>query len=338
MTIHWGVTKEELDAGLEELTTMQIPLSESKDDETLLHFLACKKIYLDSPDRNTLFSRLVNPDLAGSEKESYMQAKKRLRLLIGKEGDLVSATLPKDVQSFEAFVALNPTWEDPSNSFVCHRDDPDLKGTLVQRKQLSGLCYIHGPDVVQHYLVSKVLKEPAGMIDISKLIRHTFDSKDLGKYIFQDVGGSSQKMLEHILTPDSIVAAEATRYVDKARLLEVGPLLVSGFKVYNDFFEGDASSLSGKPKGDFRGLHAMVLIGVRVDDVSGVKKFLLQNWWPKKQFVEMDEIYLKCCGATLYYVETPQTHIPAAFPRTLSMFAEMEILDKDESLPNEWGW
>jgi hypothetical protein len=48
---------------------------------------------------------------------------------------------------------LYPAWK--PGSLVCHRDDPCYGGRLVrvQRVQRSGLCYIHTPDVLQHYLV-----------------------------------------------------------------------------------------------------------------------------------------------------------------------------------------
>jgi hypothetical protein len=61
------------------------------------------------------------------------------------------------------------------------------------------------------------------------------------------------------------------------------------------------------------GSHAMLLIGVRKDAVSPECRYLLQNWWHEKQFVEVTSEYLKHCQATLTYVranlqrlETPQ--------------------------------
>lgn len=35
--------------------------------------------------------------------------------------------------------------------------------------------------------------------------------------------------------------------------------------------------------------------------------------WIRKQYVEVSESYLEACGATVYFVETPQTHIPDGF-------------------------
>lgn len=56
----------------------------------------------------------------------------------------------------------------------------------------------------------------------------------------------------------------------------------------------------------------MVLIGTRVDSKLSCR-FLLQNWWEMKQFVEVDVDYLKKCGATLYFVNTAQTHVLHTF-------------------------
>ena len=74
-------------------------------------------------------------------------------------------------------------------------------------------------------------------------------------------------------------------------------------------------------------MHAMVLVGARKE--GGKHYFLLQNWWKQKQFVEVDVDCLKSRGATVYFVETPQTKIPKSFPQTHGIFAENEM-DKGE--------
>ena len=35
--------------------------------------------------------------------------------------------------------------------------------------------------------------------------------------------------------------------------------------------------------------------------------------WFHKQFVEISASYLEACGATVYFVKTPQTHVPTEF-------------------------
>ena len=49
------------------------------------------------------------------------------------------------------------------------------------------------------------------MIDISKLVRETFDKKLLQKQIFEDYRGSSRSMLEFILMEDSIIHTKSLK-------------------------------------------------------------------------------------------------------------------------------
>jgi hypothetical protein len=35
-------------------------------------------------------------------------------------------------------------------------------------------------------------------------------------------------------------------------------------------------------------------------------RYLLQNWWNSKPFVEVDAQYLESCGAVIHFVKTPQ--------------------------------
>ncbi len=72
-------------------------------------------------------------------------------------GDQIENEIPANVQTFQQFYLKHPEWNDASKSFVFHRDHELLSnktGVLEQRSQLSGLCYIHGPDMIQHYCVS----------------------------------------------------------------------------------------------------------------------------------------------------------------------------------------
>ncbi len=80
------------------------------------------------------------------------------------------------------------------------------------------------------------------------------------------------------------------------------------------------------------GHHAMVMVGARRDAASGQLFFLLQNWWPRKQFVEVDAAYLSACRALVYFVATPQPHMPAALPTLEGRWFETEMLDKPEAL------
>ena len=111
------------------------------------------------------------------------------------------------------------------------------ESVLVQRHQLSGLCYMHGPDALQHYIVSMATRRCAGMIDITRLIRRSFSAEQLRTHVFEDKGGSSQAVLELILVSGSETYSTDIDMITRERLERFGPCLVSGFKVHRDFFQ-----------------------------------------------------------------------------------------------------
>jgi len=247
-------------------------------------------------------------------------------------GDNTSNSIPKEVQSFQEFLDEFPDWKDKKSSFIFHRDHPNVKDedVLAQRVQKSGLCYIHAPDMVQHYVVSLTTKKNAGMIDISKMIHDTFSAQQLEEHIFNDKGGPSEIFLDGILQPNSTVLGCGYDQVD-ARLKQYGPLLICRFKVFEDFYNNDHFHHGANVATKFIGYHSMVLIGVRKES-NGKLYYLLQNWWPKKQFIEVDELYLKNCKPALFYVETPQYEIPTQFQTNSFRYAENNV-DKPESFP-----
>jgi hypothetical protein len=51
----------------------------------------------------------------------------------------------------------------------------------------------------------------------------------------------------------------------------------------------------------------MVLIGYRKH--GDQYRFLLQNWWKNKPYVEVDVEYLEACDASVLFVTTPQKNI-----------------------------
>jgi len=124
------------------------------------------------------------------------------------------------------------------------------------------------------------------------------------------------------------------------------------FKVYTGIREEGKVSFAGIPQGDFVGLHARVLVGVRLEtetftfgltntvrrswrgmgarvaplvDQRGQEKklyFLLQNWLKTKQFTEMDAEYFCNFSPLVTFVKTPQTSIPSNFCVTPGRFFE----------------
>lgn len=74
----------------------------------------------------------------------------------------------------------------------------------------------------------------------------------------------------------------------------------------------------------------MSLVGVR--DAERGREFMLQNWWADKQFVVVDEEYLRACGVQrVWFVTTPQTRLRDEVKRAL-IFVQRS-LETDVDVP-----
>jgi hypothetical protein len=125
-------------------------------DDNLRLFLYAKGIMQnkESATRKAEFDSLLNnPKNDG--------AKQRL-LRIVDFGEENADFSPGAETIFEKFVKDHPVWA--SNcSFVVFRDHPKLRlkpHAYIERFQLSGLCYMHAPVVLQHYLVAMTNDKP----------------------------------------------------------------------------------------------------------------------------------------------------------------------------------
>jgi hypothetical protein len=233
------------------------------------------------------------------------------------------------------------------SSFVFHRDHhatKDKQHVLKERVQLSGLCYIHAPVILQHYLVSmhpEVSQAPT--LDIPAYLRKHMHTQDLYNHIWYDSGGNSLNFLLKILHEKprdgvkSYPFGMLTEFEDIliARLKEFGPALVSNFKVHNSFTNTCGPYL-GSVTGVHLGNHSMVLIGVRTHG-DGSHHFLLQNWWVDMPYVEVDIPYLVSCSADFHFITVPQQQI-GIFDGSMADYAEnVEGIDCAEQYTREGG-
>jgi hypothetical protein len=76
-------------------------------------------------------------------------------------------------------------------------------------------------------------------------------------------------------------------------------------------------------------MHAMILIGYRYENHE--VRYLIQNWWKMKPFVEVDVSYLHSCHAITHFVETPQYEI-GNFQTNFHDHVECGMLDSPENL------
>ncbi|CAE7796968.1 unnamed protein product [Symbiodinium sp. KB8] len=288
----WNLSKEAIEAAAQLMLSDGQSLPTDLDERgIMLLFLYAKGISRQkaSAERRAEFAALLTPD----DNYHYEQSLQRLGRLV-LEGERSDSVLDK-CNSFTRFLDSVPAWQDNAASYVAFRDDPRISCGLLERVQLSGLCYMHAPIVLQAYLVAMHAGSQTGA---SKML-------DLADYI---------------------------RKHRTARELEFGPALVSGFVVTENFLEAKIHEHLGQDNSTEVGLHSMVLVGHRKE--SGQDRFLLQSWWSDKSFIEVDADYLAAQQASLVFVQAEQPDIPAQFSTNSARHVELEMTVK-ERLPME---
>jgi len=292
-----------------------------------IEFLKKKGVFdtLPEDERALKFSHLCNPELIKEPeaRTTYEKAQQRLLTLVSTDEEIHLTKVPDDVhlfseEEFPGYVKEN----------VYFLKNPKAKA----QRQNSGLCYMHAPAMLQHYKICESLpgeKRPP-MIDLLKFVKEHFTPGQLRQHLFEDRGRSSDEFLESILEPGTKFAHAG----HPAKLFQAyGPGLVSHFEVHEDFQDSTVHKHYGEPKGDLTGLHAMVLVGHRTDEL-GKQYYLLQNFWTGKQFVEVDKEYLENCNANIIFVTSPQKEISS--PVHYATYAALvEGIDRSEGYSME---
>ena len=137
-------------------------------------------------------------------------------------------------------------------------------------------------------------------------------SDELYEHIWNNKGGDSLAFLANILSEklnDDGVVSISSYLLRNANLDELllsnCTALVSGFNVAEEFICDDWQHLEKYHVEKFKGRHAMVLVGYR--NFEGKRRYLLQNWWKNKPYVEVDIDYMLRSGATIrFFEETDQ--------------------------------
>ena len=190
---------------------------------------------------------------------------------------------------------------------------------LILRKQNSGLCHLHAPIVLEHYLIAiSTHCEVCSSIDIGLYESDLLSGESLVELLVKNKSGNSQKTLKDICKlqehqtkryampdKDELPAAYAEICEKVFMRVRNEPALVSGFTVFPDFNDATKVSFVGLPNfGDSDEKHSMVLIGAR-KSTTGDYFFLLQNWWDTKYFVEVSGDCMYHCGAVITFVNVP---------------------------------
>ncbi|EPZ31551.1 hypothetical protein ROZALSC1DRAFT_30572 [Rozella allomycis CSF55] len=173
---------------------------------------------------------------------------------------------------------------------------------------------MHAPVVLQHYLVAMTNQQRIPMLDMVSYLRKKMPAKTLYNHIWENEGGSSLSFLKIILH-DKPMATEMEFFKGKnlltanlaSNLEDYGPALISNFQVSSQFKDMNQWQHLGKDDGKILGSHAMVLVGYRI--VNGQVRYLVQNWWKQKAYIEVDASYLANCDATITFFLKKQTQM-----------------------------
>jgi hypothetical protein len=301
--------------------------TENTNPTKLLLFLYAKGIL---PAKSSVVRKAEFQEILAAETTESKKALERLTTIVEK-GETTPTRFKMEADSvFDDFVTKHKEWK-AEDSFVVFRDHQNLKGkshALVERFQKSGLCYMHACVVVQHYLVAMNNDKEVPMLNMAEYLKKFMSGDRLYQHIWNNRGGDSLDFLENILKEKPGVDSIASRQTDTLRnddldilLKAYGPGLVSGFCVAKNFTGDDWKHLGKYKVEKFEGRHAMVLVGYRI--VDGKKRYLLQNWWKSKPYVEVDVDYLLSSKATIHFIKEKQLEM-GDYPTNLEALVECE--------------
>ncbi|KAI3662540.1 hypothetical protein MP638_000650 [Amoeboaphelidium occidentale] len=203
----------------------------------------------------------------------------------------------------------------------------------AERVQLSGLCYMHAPVILQHYLVAMHSEKQVPMLDMAVYLKKYMPAESLEDRIWKNQGGDSEAFLRQILLkqPAPKLLPRSGSQEMESYLKSFGPALISRFSV-EEAFDSEEWQHLGPSTEATMGKHAMVLVGIRQE--GGSTRYLVQNWWEKKAFVETDGAYLAAREALINFVQTPQTAM-GSYPTNAHNHVECEMLDAQETFNSE---
>jgi hypothetical protein len=193
------------------------------------------------------------------------------------------------------------------------------KDVAIQRVQIHGTSAVHPVVTLQHYLVALHTEGAVNAtLDMSVWLRRHATEQLLEGLVFGN-GVVCTTVLKKILPPPlRPILAENFEPADCQNLHKYGPALVPCWRVAKGF-EASRGAHVGQPPKEGKDCHAMLLVGYR--EHNGQLRLLLQNWWDKKQFVDVDEVYFNECSETTVFVTAPQKEFPKSFELTGDAFS-----------------
>ena len=261
----------------------------------------------------------------------------RIRDLVRRPLDS-ACSMYSEHQTWDNFTDLPgmSVWHNKLTSFVGFTR---LFGSLVQRLSPwngtygNGVCgcFGHAEALTVHYsLWSHRFQEESGkqirsatMPDLTWFMVMVADANWLWEYIRSGMCPMPEHVLEKLsgVTPTVLVADALNLTV---ALINACPVILCGVEVTKALLDPRRSRLSGTDAHlervvDSEGcprLHSMVIVGYRFDEEDGKPWFLVQNCFPKKQFLEVDIDYIRGCNARVLQLSEPFLTLPKGIPST----------------------
>jgi hypothetical protein len=175
----------------------------------------------------------------------------------------------------------------------------------LQVCQIDKSCVLTADVIVAaYYLKFHHPSQPWRRISIEEIRSHALDQQWLYNFVIRKNGNKARPFMEQLLggNYEIIEGENADDIFNFAGLY--GPGIIGSFQTEDDFHVRDKVLFSGTasfPHENSNVVHAMVLVGVRVD-VDGTFWLLVQNSWRHKQFVTMTYEYFQSCGGRVWFI------------------------------------
>jgi hypothetical protein len=172
--------------------------------------------------------KILDDAILVNEKKKILISKKLSKSDVGngskEENDKLLCVLRGDATSnqfyfltlLEQFIANNPEWKGKNVNFFWETFSlENQKKILVISRQMSGLCYMHAPVVLQHYMLSiynlnNGIDLDFTMIDIAKYSRESWSNRELESFLHGNnfIGGDSKHFIEKITQNHNILGKQ----------------------------------------------------------------------------------------------------------------------------------
>jgi hypothetical protein len=284
-------------------------------------------------NNNSIYREFLREHNIDTQKLKKWNDKQKSRLQKLIDGDKINDHMTHITfdKMFDKFTSIYIEWQ--NDAAILFWKNYNINDMKVIRRQMTGLCFMHAPVVLQYYMYCIYNKENSHlkMIDVAKYIKTYWHGEKLCDYLERDSGGRSIDFLKEITKKECVIEDRfiipnknnkfyKSKCENIMNTLKIKPALVSEFKVDKKFKKEGVRFIGTVDDNEIVGLHAMVLIGARKHNDEYY--FLLQNWWHNRYFIEVSGEYMHSAECTIYFLENNISEIPSEFPVVSSLYAE----------------